>query len=64
MQQTKKKLVLEHLVVQKLGSKADLQQAELDEILRYGARQLFEEPAAAAKAEPPPSAGKLVFSFV
>lgn len=43
MQQSKKKLVLEHLVVRKMSSRGDLKQEELDDILRYGAQELFME---------------------
>lgn len=43
MQIAKRKLVLEHLVVRKMGSKQDLKQEELDDILRYGAAELFND---------------------
>lgn len=43
MQIAKRKVVLEHLVVRKMGSKQDLKQDELDDILRYGAEELFED---------------------
>ena len=42
-QQSLKKLALEHLVVSKMGRTADLNQDELDDILRYGAAELFAE---------------------
>eukprot|EP00803_Ostreobium_quekettii_P003791 evm.model.scf_714EXC.7 EVM.evm.TU.scf_714EXC.7 scf_714EXC:47239-61229(-) len=42
MQQSKKKLLLEHLVVRKMN-RGDLKQEELDDILRYGAKELFME---------------------
>lgn len=45
-QQSLKKLVLEHLVVSKMGKTADLNQDELDDILRYGAAELFAEEQA------------------
>ncbi|KAK9828698.1 hypothetical protein WJX72_001585 [[Myrmecia] bisecta] len=45
MQQTKKKMVLEHLVVQKMGAASDLRQDELDDLLRYGAAELFADAA-------------------
>eukprot|EP00850_Spirogloea_muscicola_P020308 SM000212S06901 [mRNA] locus=s212:113572:124037:+ [translate_table: standard] len=43
MQLTKKKMVLEHLVVGRMKSSQILQQDELDDILRYGATELFAE---------------------
>ena len=43
MQQTKNKLVLEHLVVQEAGRSQQLRQQELDDLLRYGAEELFAE---------------------
>lgn len=53
-QRAKSKMVLEHLVVAKAGKTDRLAQAELDDILRYGAKELFaddeEEPAAAVAA--------------
>ena len=54
MQASKKKLVLEHLVVQAAGSKA-LAASDLEDIIRYGAAALFaDEDTAQAppKAEP------------
>ena len=52
MQASKKKLVLEHLVVQAAGSKG-LAAADLEDIIRYGAAALFanDETAAAVKVE-------------
>jgi len=41
MQMTKKKMILEHLVVGRLKTQAGLNQEELDDILRYGAQELF-----------------------
>ncbi|MCO5574577.1 hypothetical protein L7F22_028365 [Adiantum nelumboides] len=41
MQMTKKKMVLEHLVVGRLKHQQVLNQRELDDILRYGAKELF-----------------------
>ncbi|KAH7280823.1 hypothetical protein KP509_36G015700 [Ceratopteris richardii] len=41
MQMTKKKMVLEHLVVGRLKNQQVLNQEELDDILRYGAKELF-----------------------
>eukprot|EP00250_Pteridium_aquilinum_P017954 c23861_g1_i1 orf=626-5110(-) len=41
MQMTKKKMVLEHLVVGRLKHQQVLNQEELDDILRYGAKELF-----------------------
>ena len=35
MQVAKGKMVLEHLVVRKMGATADLKQSELDDILRW-----------------------------
>ncbi|KAL0033469.1 hypothetical protein WJX77_010766 [Trebouxia sp. C0004] len=53
MQQTKKKMMLEHLVVHKMNTAADLKQDELDDILRYGAAELFADAVAASqKAQP------------
>lgn len=43
MQQAKGKLVLEHLVVQEAGRSQQLRQQELDDLLRYGAEELFAE---------------------
>ncbi|XP_047328868.1 CHD3-type chromatin-remodeling factor PICKLE-like isoform X2 [Impatiens glandulifera] len=40
MQMTKKKMVLEHLVVGKLKSQ-NINQEELDDIIRYGSKELF-----------------------
>jgi len=36
MQQAKGKLVLEHLVVQKMGRSQHMKQQDLDELLRFG----------------------------
>ncbi|GIL52295.1 hypothetical protein Vafri_8203 [Volvox africanus] len=43
MQVSRKKMLLEHLVVRKMSSGAggELKQSELDDILRYGAQELF-----------------------
>lgn len=41
MQMTKKKMMLEHLVVGKMTKAQMLNQEELDEIVRYGAKELF-----------------------
>ncbi|KAL0051035.1 hypothetical protein WJX82_000961 [Trebouxia sp. C0006] len=49
MQQTKKKMMLEHLVVHKMNTAADLKQDELDDILRYGAAELFADAVAASQ---------------
>jgi chromodomain-helicase-DNA-binding protein 4 len=69
MAASKKKLVLEHVVVQRMGAAAsDLKQAELDDILRYGAAELFEDEKKEQEAKgvchwlctcapPPPRAG-------
>ena len=43
MQQAKNKLVLEHLIVQEAGRSQQLRQQELDDLLRYGAEELFAE---------------------
>lgn len=43
MQQSKKKLVLEHLVVERMRTHTDVKQQELDDLLRYGAEELFAE---------------------
>lgn len=46
MQDSKKKLLLEHVVVEKMRTHTDVKQQELDNLLRYGAEGLFaEEPA-------------------
>jgi len=55
MQQAKGKMVLEQLVVQKMGKPQQMKQQELDDLLRYGASELFAEqsvklPEAAAAA--------------
>ena len=50
MQQAKSKLVLEHLVVSKMGTQAQLRQEELDDLIKYGAAELFAEPAAVQAA--------------
>ncbi|CAK9216882.1 unnamed protein product [Sphagnum troendelagicum] len=49
MQLTKKKMVLEHLVVGRMKTQV-LNQEELDDILRYGAKELFTEGDEAGKA--------------
>ncbi|KAG0556719.1 hypothetical protein KC19_11G074300 [Ceratodon purpureus] len=49
MQMTKKKMVLEHLVVGRM-KKENLNQEELDDILRYGAMELFSEEDEDGKA--------------
>eukprot|EP01025_Chloroclados_australasicus_P032076 TRINITY_DN32457_c0_g3_i1.p2 TRINITY_DN32457_c0_g3~~TRINITY_DN32457_c0_g3_i1.p2 ORF type:complete len:580 (-),score=111.51 TRINITY_DN32457_c0_g3_i1:134-1873(-) len=52
MQQAKQKLMLEHLVVRKIGGgKQDnsLKQDELDQVIRYGAEDLFKEDQTEAK---------------
>ena len=41
MQQSKSKLLLEHVIVEKMGGGRDLRQDELDDVLRYGAVELF-----------------------
>ncbi len=43
MQDSKKKLLLEHVVVEKMRTHADIKQQELDSLLRYGAEGLFAE---------------------
>ncbi|GMH36110.1 hypothetical protein BSKO_03978 [Bryopsis sp. KO-2023] len=45
MQMAKSKMVLEHLVVRKMGAKEGFKQEELDDILRYGAQELFDDNA-------------------
>ncbi|XP_051119947.1 CHD3-type chromatin-remodeling factor PICKLE-like [Andrographis paniculata] len=42
MQMTKKKMVLEHLVVGRLKAQ-NINQEELDDIIRYGSKELFED---------------------
>ncbi|KAG1665916.1 hypothetical protein FOA52_004505 [Chlamydomonas sp. UWO 241] len=65
IQTSKKKLLLEHLVVRKMGRGGEggggaLKQSELDDILRYGARELFadDDPAAAAATAAAAAAAK------
>ena len=43
MQVAKTKLILEHLVVRKMGGAGGLKQSELDDILQYGAMELFQD---------------------
>lgn len=52
MQQAKNKLVLEHLVVQEMGRSQQLRQQELDDLLRYGAEELFLEQNSALLSGP------------
>ncbi|KAJ8450424.1 hypothetical protein Cgig2_002109 [Carnegiea gigantea] len=49
MQMTKKKMVLEHLVVGKLKTQ-NINQEELDDIIRYGSKELFADETEEAKA--------------
>ncbi|GAB2275370.1 hypothetical protein Dimus_010129 [Dionaea muscipula] len=49
MQMTKKKMVLEHLVVGKLKTQ-NINQEELDDIIRYGSMELFADETEEAKA--------------
>lgn len=49
MQMTKKKMVLEHLVVGKLKTQ-NINQEELDDIIRYGSKELFVDETEEAKA--------------
>ena len=53
MQQAKRKLVLEHLVVQNMGRENDLRQEELDDIIRFGTKELFAEFEAEKAAAAP-----------
>lgn len=46
MQQAKNKLLLEHLVVQGLSSKTSIKQQDLDDLIRYGATELFADSSA------------------
>ncbi|KAK9805875.1 hypothetical protein WJX73_000130 [Symbiochloris irregularis] len=60
MQQSKRKLMMEHVIVEKMGAGADLRQDELDDLLRYGAAELFadavtDDAQAAAVAPQGPS---------
>ncbi|ONK60438.1 uncharacterized protein A4U43_C08F18460 [Asparagus officinalis] len=41
MQMTKKKMILEHLVVGRLKAQQTVNQEELDDIIRYGSKELF-----------------------
>lgn len=43
MQFTKKKMILEHLVVGRLKAQQAVNQEELDDIIRYGSKELFTE---------------------
>ncbi|KAG2604632.1 hypothetical protein PVAP13_4NG114681 [Panicum virgatum] len=43
MQLTKKKMILEHLVVGRLTKANNVNQEELDDIIRYGSKELFED---------------------
>ncbi|XP_074567339.1 CHD3-type chromatin-remodeling factor PICKLE [Curcuma longa] len=49
MQMTKKKMILEHLVVGRLKSQ-NVNQEELDDIIRYGSKELFADESDEAKA--------------
>eukprot|EP00798_Chlamydomonas_sp_ICE-L_P016466 gene16466-22688_t len=61
MQVSKKKMIMEHLVVRKMpgaksagggtGAGGELKQSELDDILRYGAQELFADDAPPAKKD-------------
>lgn len=51
MQLTKKKMILEHLVVGRLKAQQTVNQEELDDIIRYGSKELFvDEDDEAGKA--------------
>ncbi|WVZ82247.1 hypothetical protein U9M48_029533 [Paspalum notatum var. saurae] len=43
MQLTKKKMILEHLVVGRLTKANNVNQEELDDIIRYGSKELFDD---------------------
>ncbi|XP_062228270.1 CHD3-type chromatin-remodeling factor PICKLE-like [Phragmites australis] len=43
MQLTKKKMILEHLVVGRLTKTNNVNQEELDDIIRYGSKELFDD---------------------
>ncbi|VAI71327.1 unnamed protein product [Triticum turgidum subsp. durum] len=43
MQLTKKKMILEHLVVGRLTKASNVNQEELDDIIRYGSKELFDD---------------------
>lgn len=47
---SRKKMLLEHLVVRKMNAANDLKQSELDDMLRWGAQELFADDAKAAAA--------------
>ncbi|WOK99443.1 CHD3-type chromatin-remodeling factor PICKLE [Canna indica] len=49
MQMTKKKMILEHLVVGRLKAQ-NVNQEELDDIIRYGSKELFADESDEAKA--------------
>ena len=49
MQQARGKLVLEHLVVREQGRSQQVRQQELDDLLRYGAEELFAEQGSEGK---------------
>ena len=59
MQQAKSKLVLEHLVVQGASKKNQLKQQDLDELIKYGAAELF----ARKEAPPTPAPGQNLTTF-
>lgn len=41
LQQAKSKLVLEHLVVEGMTRKSQIKQQDLDDLIKYGAAELF-----------------------
>jgi len=52
LQRAKSKMVLEHLVVSKAARADKLEQATLDDILRYGAQELFNEDSSTGTQAP------------
>uniref|UniRef100_A0A0D9WMM4 CHD3-type chromatin-remodeling factor PICKLE n=1 Tax=Leersia perrieri TaxID=77586 RepID=A0A0D9WMM4_9ORYZ len=50
MQLTKKKMVLEHLVVGRLTKGTNIVQEELDDIIRHGSKELFDDEDEAGKS--------------
>ena len=51
MECARRKLLLEHVVVQGMGDRGGVKQSELDEVLRHGTRELFAEEDLDRRAE-------------
>lgn len=52
MQQSKRKLMLEHVIVEKMGGGDNMRQEELDDLLRFGAAELFDDSLPAPETAP------------